>query len=206
MKDHASISTKWLWVVGCMAMVSLMACGPKARFLLLPNPDGTVGKIVVQNPGGSRVVDQADHETHVNDPNQAPSEPKRMSPSEIQETFGDVLRISVRPPEHFILYFQEGMAELTAESKDLVPKILQTIRERKSNDISVVGHADTKGAAEINFRISKQRAEAVAGMLQSEGVDPADLDVTSHGESNLLIPTADDVSEPRNRRVEVTVR
>ncbi len=206
MKNESSITTKWLWIVGSLLMAWGMACGPKAQFLLLPNADGTVGKIVVQNSGGSRVVDQANHETHVDDPALAPTEPKRMSPSEIQETFGDVLRIPVRPPEHFILYFEEGKAELTAESKDLVPKILQTIRERRSNDISVVGHADTKGSAEVNFRISKQRAEAVAKMLEAAGVDPADLDITSHGERNLLIPTADDVSEPRNRRVEVTVR
>ncbi|MEW6258841.1 MAG: OmpA family protein [Thermodesulfobacteriota bacterium] len=206
MNHDASMSTKWLWILGWLGMMAMMACGPKAQFLLLPNSDGTVGKIVVQNSGGTRVVDQAYHETHVDDPTLAPSEPRRMSPSEIQETFGDVLRISVRPPEHFILYFREGTAELTTESKDLVPRILQTIRERRSNDISVVGHADTKGSAEVNFRISKQRAEMVAGMLQAAGVDPTSLDVTSHGERNLLIPTADDVSEPRNRRVEVTVR
>jgi outer membrane protein OmpA-like peptidoglycan-associated protein len=207
MKNDDSFSMKWWLCVVLMAIVvSCFACAPKAQFLLLPNSDGTVGKIVVQNAGGTQVVDHANHATHVDDPAQAPSEPKLMSASEIQETFGDVLRIPVRPPDHFILYFQEGKAELTAESKALFPEILQTIRDRKAADISVVGHTDTKGSPEVNFRISKQRAEAVAAMLEAEGVDRTSLDITSHGERNLLVQTPDEVSEPRNRRVEVTVR
>jgi hypothetical protein len=33
-----------------------------------------------------------------------------------------------------------------------------------------------------------------------------EMTIIYHGEGNLLIPTADDVAEPRNRRVEVMVR
>jgi outer membrane protein OmpA-like peptidoglycan-associated protein len=43
-------------------------------------------------------------------------------------------------------------------------------------------------------------------MLTSRGADPDVLEIKSHGEEDLLVPTADGVSEPRNRRVEVTVR
>ena len=37
-------------------------------------------------------------------------------------------------------------------------------------------------------------------------LDASAINVTSHGEATLLVPTADDVSEARNRRVEITVR
>jgi outer membrane protein OmpA-like peptidoglycan-associated protein len=46
----------------------------------------------------------------------------------------------------------------------------------------------------------------VGALLAAERIDPGSLEITSHGEANLLVPTADNVSEPRNRRVEVTVR
>jgi outer membrane protein OmpA-like peptidoglycan-associated protein len=46
----------------------------------------------------------------------------------------------------------------------------------------------------------------MAAMLREHGVDPSILDITSHGEGNPLVPTGDQVSEPRNRRVEITVR
>ena len=39
-----------------------------------------------------------------------------------------------------------------------------------------------------------------------QGVDPSTLDISSHGKDNPLVPTGDQVSEPRNRRVEITVR
>ena len=43
-------------------------------------------------------------------------------------------------------------------------------------------------------------------LLVQAGLDMAAIDVRSHGEAELLVPTADGVFEPRNRRVEVTVR
>lgn len=42
--------------------------------------------------------------------------------------------------------------------------------------------------------------------LAAGGGGPGALEITSHGEANPLVPTGDNVSEPRNRRVEVTVR
>jgi outer membrane protein OmpA-like peptidoglycan-associated protein len=51
-----------------------------------------------------------------------------------------------------------------------------------------------------------QRARAVASILLGRGVDPSILDVSSHGKDNPLVPTGDQVPEPRNRRVEITVR
>ena len=43
-------------------------------------------------------------------------------------------------------------------------------------------------------------------LLVQAGLNPVALDVRSHGEGELLVPTADNVFEPKNRRVEVTVR
>ena len=55
----------------------------------------------------------------------------------------------------------------------------------------------------VNVPISIERANAVRDLLVKEGIDPAIIEVTSHGEENPLIPTADEVAEPRNRRVEI---
>jgi outer membrane protein OmpA-like peptidoglycan-associated protein len=51
-----------------------------------------------------------------------------------------------------------------------------------------------------------KRARAVKTLLEEEGVDFERLETDSHGEGNPLIETADNVAEPRNRRVEVIVR
>jgi outer membrane protein OmpA-like peptidoglycan-associated protein len=70
----------------------------------------------------------------------------------------------------------------------------------------VVGHTDTVGSEADNAALAMQRAETVRDLLVKDGLDPKMIEVDSHGEKNLLIPTPDNTDEPRNRRVEVTVR
>jgi len=84
--------------------------------------------------------------------------------------------------------------------------VFVTIRDRAPVDISVVGHTDTVGKDDYNSVLSLKRARAVASILRGKGVDPSVLDITSHGKRNPLVPTGDQVPEPRNRRVEITVR
>jgi outer membrane protein OmpA-like peptidoglycan-associated protein len=107
---------------------------------------------------------------------------------------------------HYLLYFDSNSTQLTAESRRLIPEVIRTIRERNSNDVSVVGHSDTTGNREYNYRLSLMRAQAVRQLLVDAGIDPSSLEITSHGKDNPLIPTGDGVAEPRNRRVEITVR
>jgi outer membrane protein OmpA-like peptidoglycan-associated protein len=72
-------------------------------------------------------------------------------------------------------------------------------------DVSVIGHTDTIGTRDYNYQLSLRRARKVADLLASHGVDRNMLDIESHGEDNLLVKTGDQVREPRNRRVEITV-
>jgi outer membrane protein OmpA-like peptidoglycan-associated protein len=129
-----------------------------------------------------------------------------MTEKEVQALAGPALAALPKPPEQYILYFKHDSTELTRESKVLLRKLIRSIRERPPVDISVVGHSDTVGGKTYNYQLSLKRARAVAALLTAEGMNPSALEITSHGENNPLIPTGDQVSEPRNRRVEVTVR
>jgi outer membrane protein OmpA-like peptidoglycan-associated protein len=51
-----------------------------------------------------------------------------------------------------------------------------------------------------------KRATMVRALLGEAGLDPASIEVTSHGEAVLLVRTPDETYEPRNRRVEITIR
>ena len=50
-----------------------------------------------------------------------------------------------------------------------------------------------------------RRARRLRRLAAEQGVDRNILDIESHGEDNLLVKTGDQVREPRNRRVEITV-
>jgi outer membrane protein OmpA-like peptidoglycan-associated protein len=182
------------------------APAPKTLLVLLPDAEGKVGRVTLSNEGGSRTLDQGGTATGAADARTAPTEPAPMSAAEISAVFGDALAAQPAPPLHFVLYFEQGSTELIPESRLAVPAVVTAVRERASVDTSVVGHSDTAGDAAKNLELSLRRAMAVAALLVAEGIAPGSLDITSHGEANLLVPTADNVAEPKNRRVEVTVR
>jgi len=95
---------------------------------------------------------------------------------------------------------------LTGESQALIPAILEATRTRPAPDVSVIGHTDTVGNSEANEKLALQRAQSVAETIRKAGLQVQDLTIASHGERNLLVSTPDNTPEPRNRRVEVTVR
>ena len=110
------------------------------------------------------------------------------------------------PPATFILYFLQDSNELTDESTAVLPQIIQTIQKRGSTDIVISGHTDTVGKKEYNYKLALERAKVLYDILVANGAVPANITVTSHGEGNPLIKTADEVAEPRNRRVEVVIK
>ncbi len=73
-------------------------------------------------------------------------------------------------------------------------------------DVSIIGHSDTVGKAEANAALALKRAQAIGDLLKEKGLKVEALSIESHGESNLLVKTPDETPEPRNRRVEVSIR
>jgi outer membrane protein OmpA-like peptidoglycan-associated protein len=70
----------------------------------------------------------------------------------------------------------------------------------------VIGHTDTTGTAASNVDLGLRRATLVRRLLLDAGLEGTIVDATSHGEADLLVPTPDETREPRNRRVEISVR
>ena len=185
---------------------------PQAKrdlIVLLPDPDGKVGTITVTTNGGSQVVDKPGYAIEIEDFNKTPIAPKPLNENEIKEVFGSALSAQPDPSNRFllfILYFEHDTTKLTHGSKDLLPEVLRTIKNRKSNEVYVVGHTDLVGTEAYNIELSSKRARYVRDLLVSNGIKPGTFFVSYYGKSRPLVPTQNDVPEPRNRRVEVLVR
>jgi outer membrane protein OmpA-like peptidoglycan-associated protein len=192
----------------CLAVLLCLTacCKDRNLVVLLPEPGGTTGQILVSNQGGSQVLQEPNMATTILSAQSAPKKPEPMGEQEIQETFGEALVALPSPPIHFILYFKTGTTEITNESRKLLAKVLPAIADHESTDVSVVGHTDRFGTRAYNYQLALERALLVQKMLLALGINPQFIEVTSHGEDNPLIQTADEVREPRNRRVEVVVR
>jgi outer membrane protein OmpA-like peptidoglycan-associated protein len=191
-------------------------CGPKtvkapehrgeSLTVLLPDSDTkTVGRASVSNAAG-RADLRAERESTVAVLGQAPSAATVLDESEVQRIFGETLSALPPAPTHFMLFYKFNSDELTDESRALVPRILQSVKDRPVPDVLIIGHTDTTGTATSNYTLGLRRATAVRTMLIDAGLGSSFVAATSHGEADLLIQTADSVDEPRNRRVEITVR
>jgi outer membrane protein OmpA-like peptidoglycan-associated protein len=177
----------------------------RTSVILLPDDRGKTGAVTVSGAGGERILSEPRQSVSV-EAGAPPGETFVMPEKEVAAAVGPALKSLPQPPVQFILYFKHDAAELTAVSRARIKDVMRTIRERAPVDVSVVGHTDTVGDKPYNYQLSLKRARAVAALIEAEGVDPSILEITSHGKDNPLIPTGDQVSEPRNRRVEVTVR
>jgi outer membrane protein OmpA-like peptidoglycan-associated protein len=193
-------------LVSACALRSGSGQGPgRAVVVLLPDPeDGTVGRIVVSNPEGSTELASARASTRVTI-TRAPRI-RTLSESDVKRQFGEILATLPPPPRHFTLPFRFDSEALTEEGQRLVPDVLQAVKSYPVPEVVVIGHTDTTGTPQSNAELGLRRANAVRNLLIQAGLSPAAIDVRSHGEAELLVPTADSVFEPRNRRVEVTVR
>ena len=189
-----------------MACSLIAGCAPKSTFVLLPDPNGQVGKIIVTNSQGAQTLNQARQSVNIKSKTDSPGKITTMDEAEIHSLFGKALDIQPSPPAKFLLYFKPESVQPNPESASEIPKIMHAIKDRHSMDISVNGHTDRKGEVDYNNELSFQRARRVQMMLEKAGVDPSLITTTSHGKNNPLVPTADNVPEPRNRRVEVIVR
>jgi outer membrane protein OmpA-like peptidoglycan-associated protein len=173
--------------------------------VLLPDDQGKTGAIVVSSAGVERRLDRPGQTVTV-EAGSPPGLPTVIPGQDVQAIAGPALAALPKPPLQFILHFEHDSADLTPESQALLKKVLGMIRDRAPVDISVVGHTDTVGLKGYNYALSMRRARAVATILLGQGVDPSTLEISSHGKDNPLVPTGDQVPEPRNRRVEITVR
>lgn len=195
----------------CLALAIVLTvfttgCAKQTKVVLLPDPSGKVGTVRVSTDAGSVDITRAQEATVVKGRKSIPSSPEVISQKEIEKDFAKALQSLPDPPVHFILYFQKDSNKLTDDSKKLIPDVLNTALQRGSQDISVIGHTDTAGNPEYNLRLSNLRAQAIATTLKNKGVKGSYIRTTSHGENNPLVPTKDNVHEPKNRRVEVVVR
>lgn len=106
--------------------------------------------------------------------------------------------------QHYI-FFDFGRPVLTRDGEAVLEQVAKVAAEKPQLSIRVAGYSDAAGPARANAAVSRRRAEVVRAELERLGVAGEKIRLSFHGESNLLIPTADGVREAQNRRVEIRI-
>ena len=101
--------------------------------------------------------------------------------------------------------FKTGKSDLSVASKEDLAKFAASMKDMAETDITIYGHTDNTGSAQVNEKLSLERAGAVRSYLRSLGI--LDSRMISEGKS-YNEPVADNTTEEgrkQNRRVEVYI-
>jgi outer membrane protein OmpA-like peptidoglycan-associated protein len=194
----------WRTIPALASLVLLAGCPRQALFVVLPNAEGGgVGAITVEDGKTVTTLDQP----------YATAESRAGSTVTGGETQGNINVIfrsamAARPilPHHFRLYFILGSDALTPESQAAYRAMFDDTKQRPAYEIEVIGFTDTVGDLQYNQALSLRRAAAIRDTLIRDGLDRQTISIAGRGKRDLLVATADQTPEPRNRRVEITVR
>ncbi len=191
------------WFLPAVIVLFLSGCANQSYVVLLPNDDGTIGKVFVTGNKGTTLLEKNQDGVLIDSP---AGQSFIVSKDKITKDFGIALAATPEKPLVFLLYFETGGTKLTSESRADIPRIMAEINRRPAPDFSIIGHTDTVGSDDDNVALGLKRARFVAELFDGAKIARDRINVASHGEKNLLIPTRDNTPEPRNRRVEASVR
>jgi outer membrane protein OmpA-like peptidoglycan-associated protein len=110
------------------------------------------------------------------------------------------------PARSYLVFFDWDKATLTDRARAIIKEAADNSTKVQYTKIEVNGYTDTSGTPKYNMGLSIRRAQAVAAELVKNGVPKAAIAIQGFGQTHLLVPTADGVREPQNRRVEIIIR
>jgi len=106
----------------------------------------------------------------------------------------------------FMVFFDWDRSNLSQQALNTIKQASDQFKATGNARITATGHADRSGPENYNMALSLRRANAVKDALVRNGVPATAISVVGKGESQPLVPTADGVREPQNRRVEIVIQ
>ncbi len=106
----------------------------------------------------------------------------------------------------FLVFFDFDKSDITPEADRVITQASQNAKTAAVTRIVLTGHTDRAGSVAYNQALSIRRGEAVSRRLVQNGIPANQISVIGRGETQPLVPTADGVREPQNRRVEIVLQ
>lgn len=106
----------------------------------------------------------------------------------------------------YSVYFDFDSSDITSMASDTIKSAAMESKKVDDIMIEVSGHADRSGANSYNDDLARKRAEMVRIALIAEGINGSTISITSFGENQTEVNTADGVKEGRNRRVVILLK
>lgn len=101
--------------------------------------------------------------------------------------------------------FAAGSADIVPESRGVIAAIADVLRGCPGSDFEIGGHTDSHGSAEVNQRLSDERAQAVLAALRQEDLPLVGLTAQGFGAADPIADNETVAGRAKNRRIEFTL-
>lgn len=109
-------------------------------------------------------------------------------------------------PVSYMVFFNLGSTKLSDQDQNTVAQAAQVYKTKANARVMVTGYADTVGSPSANMALSQQRANVVKNLLVQSGVPAAAITTAASGDTGLLVETATQTNQPKNRRVVIVIQ
>jgi hypothetical protein len=105
----------------------------------------------------------------------------------------------------YMVFFDWDRSDLSPQAMATAQQAAGTFKNGGQSQVNTVGFTDTSGPRDYNMALSLRRSNTFKTALVQQGIPTDAVIATGRGEDGLLVPTADGVREPQNRRVEIAM-
>jgi len=114
------------------------------------------------------------------------------------------------PPQQLVastfrVIFAPGSSTVQTPELATVRQAAVAYKSRPGGNMVLTGHTDTTGSPAFNQALSQRRVDAVTAALAAEGIPASSITASASGETNPPVRTGDQVSDQKNRSVEIVV-
>lgn len=196
---------RWCLVAAGLMAALLTGCASVVsdRVILLPQPDGSPSAVEVTSGNQRLRLDKPYATAELRDGALTPS---TTTADAVRAGYGALLAQQPARPRIFTVQFEPNGNRLTAGADAVLAEMRAALAALPAAEVVITGHTDRVGSVEANDRLSLARAEAVRDLLVAGGLPRSAIQVAGRGEREPAVPTADEVAEARNRRVEIKIR
>jgi outer membrane protein OmpA-like peptidoglycan-associated protein len=98
----------------------------------------------------------------------------REEPEQEQQQVASAPSVALRGP---VAYFSSGSTDVDPRYEDNINSLARTLNADPSSKVTLSGYADPRGDRDLNNRLARERAEAVAEILRDKGVKSEQIEV-----------------------------
>ncbi|MGD9763841.1 MAG: OmpA family protein [Candidatus Binatia bacterium] len=102
--------------------------------------------------------------------------------------------------------FDSGKSTLQPGARNKLRELAAILQKYPRTVVNITGNTDSRGTDELNDRLSRERAQAVADELIANGVAPSRIVTRGAGDTNPVASNDTAAGRQQNRRVDIVVQ